>query len=169
MVCASGVGSSPLTRGKRGERRKGQHVRGLIPAHAGKTPNPSWRKLPSWAHSRSRRENVSQPVHPCGDAGSSPLTRGKQNVRSEAHCPDGLIPAHAEKTELPRSAGSHHRAHPRSCRENAIEAQGDFAARDSSPLTRGKLGGAVLHGVPRGLIPAHAGKTDSLSADAALP
>ena len=32
-------GSSPLTRGKRGGRRKGQHVRGLIPTHAGKTCN----------------------------------------------------------------------------------------------------------------------------------
>ena len=32
-------------------------------------------------------------------------------------------------------------------------------AAGSSPLTRGKLGGAVKEGAGKGLIPAHAGKT----------
>ena len=54
---ASPPGSSPLTRGKRGGRRKGQYVRGLIPAHAGKT----------------LVDHVSDALA----LGSSPLTRGK--------------------------------------------------------------------------------------------
>ena len=48
------LGSSPLTRGKRGGRRKGQHVRGLIPAHAGKT-------LPDLRFYRADRSDLGKP------------------------------------------------------------------------------------------------------------
>ena len=50
-------GSSPLTRGKRGGRRKGLDLRRLIPAHAGKTGLRTRRFLLNAAHPRSRGEN----------------------------------------------------------------------------------------------------------------
>ena len=91
--------------------------------------------------------------------GSSPLTRGKLACFGRADAFPGLIPAHAGKTELPRSAGSHHRAHPRSCRENRTGVFQDIPEHGSSPLMQGKPNRGVP-GHPRArLIPAHAGKT----------
>ena len=91
--------------------------------------------------------------------GSSPLTRGKLACFGRADAFPGLIPAHAGKTELPRSAGSHHRAHPRSCRENRTGVFQDIPEHGSSPLMRGKLSSAMARYLRVGLIPAHAGKT----------
>ena len=51
-------GSSPLTRGKRGDEGEDAGGEGLIPAHAGKTPSRRGERNRSWAHPRSRGENV---------------------------------------------------------------------------------------------------------------
>ena len=53
------AGSSPLTRGKRGEDRFTLAGLGLIPAHAGKTPGDVGGTQSMWAHPRSRGENTS--------------------------------------------------------------------------------------------------------------
>ena len=71
----------------------------------------------------------------------------------------GLIPTHAGKTSsfswlLRRSA-----AHPRSHRENTTIKSGSGCITGSSPLTRGKHRRVETARAPRGLIPAHAGKT----------
>ena len=50
-------GSSPLTRGKHVPGVRGPRVRGLIPAHAGKTSEAEAFCDSSWAHPRSRGEN----------------------------------------------------------------------------------------------------------------
>ena len=50
-------GSSPLTRGKRNERRMTDHPQGLIPAHAGKTRDGVLKSMSIGAHPRSRGEN----------------------------------------------------------------------------------------------------------------
>ena len=50
-------GSSPLTRGKPRVERDLQHVRRLIPAHAGKTSRAQAASSPFGAHPRSRGEN----------------------------------------------------------------------------------------------------------------
>ena len=52
------AGSSPLTRGKLGPSRARRRVRGLIPAHAGKTSEAIRRSCLIWAHPRSRGENT---------------------------------------------------------------------------------------------------------------
>ena len=72
----------------------------------------------------------------------------------------GLIPAHAGKTQRWRSSPGSLPAHPRSRGENIKAAVSVVVEWGSSPLTRGKLvrGGPGLPA--RGLIPAHAGKTD---------
>ena len=70
-------GSSPLTRGKRGQSPTRLRTYRLIPAHAGKTSPCCRPRRRSGAHPRSRGENgrATRPVVP--SRGSSPLTRGK--------------------------------------------------------------------------------------------
>ena len=91
-------GSSPLTRGKRSIGSICTRAWRLIPAHAGKTgtwPSPGRR---TWAHPRSRGENLPLSCEPPMLVGSSPLTRGKPVVGLARDHARGLIPAHAGKT-----------------------------------------------------------------------
>ena len=93
------------------------------------------------AHPRSRGENRALDTLNMCQVGSSPLTRGKRQDRVTAPRLDGLIPAHAGKTEIGCGVA--------------------FAACGSSPLTRGKRQQAGKTLDVLGLIPAHAGKTRS--------
>ena len=156
-------GSSPLTRGKRASRgREGQRVR-LIPAHAGKTPACQGQGWASQAHPRSRGENCAEAGISTSMQGSSPLTRGKRQRPGSPRGRSRLIPAHAGKTAPGRRDGRGPGAHPRSRGENSDHGTGELAACGSSPLTRGKRLKLVWrHDEPR-LIPAHAGKTSSVS------
>ena len=155
--------SSPLTRGKRRRFREWPGRTRLIPAHAGKT-----RQCPPWfpdrtAHPRSRGENSLRFFARVTRAGSSPLTRGKRVRPHQRGCARGLIPAHAGKTG---GECGHHLvapAHPRSRGENVVRENLCRNPSGSSPLTRGKpvrVGHAYWWS---GLIPAHAGKTSSLT------
>ena len=94
----SGLGSSPLTRGKRPSTRPGRSTPRLIPAHAGKTVATWARWAFCRAHPRSRGENPERCGLPGYEHGSSPLTRGKLQVASSVLIDVGLIPAHAGKT-----------------------------------------------------------------------
>ena len=98
LLCLSDAGSSPLTRGKLGQRIDVAVNRGLIPAHAGKTPRFSTERARAGAHPRSRGEN-----------------RGVAWGRGGA---GGLIPAHAGKTCATRARSGRLAAHPRSRGEN---------------------------------------------------
>ena len=115
----------------------------------------------AWAHPRSRGENHLSASAFTSAKGSSPLTRGKRMLPSWKGPEDRLIPAHAGKTGPDRAAGLGPAAHPRSRGENARAALVPRAKTGSSPLTRGKLAGAVVVRLNRGLIPAHAGKTEA--------
>ena len=153
------AGSSPLTRGKRVERDDCLALQRLIPAHAGKTLGDPRRTPGRPAHPRSRGENLSARSCAKPRQGSSPLTRGKLEMRLLGRRGLGLIPAHAGKTINLSKQFSVYRAHPRSRGENyGVEIE-LFDGYGSSPLTRGKHS----HGLPRipvrRLIPAHAGKT----------
>ena len=113
-----------------------------------------------------------------GPGGSSPLTRGKHGLTDGLKDRERLIPAHAGKTATSSACTGTLWAHPRSRGENHYEYAKPENVKGSSPLTRGKRctpppSGA--HGsspltrgkpcvlqrrlYPRGLIPAHAGKT----------
>ena len=132
-------GSSPLTRGKHQTDRVSVHSRGLIPAHAGKTPTACSALAATGAHPRSRGENRLRGRFMWRTLGSSPLTRGK---------PPALMAGAAPPWAHPRSRGENH--HDCDC---------EIVPAGSSPLTRGKrlLRSRIS---PRpGLIPAHAGKT----------
>ena len=154
------VGSSPLTRGKRGSGRWPRRNQGLIPAHAGKTDREQRPGDRDRAHPRSRGENGQDGHDEGAPAGSSPLTRGKRpRGRSLYRCP-GLIPAHAGKTARGQSPRRGGRAHPRSRGENINSRRPLNSRAGSSPLTRGKLRVSVRLVAWLGLIPAHAGKTE---------
>ena len=152
-------GSSPLTRGKLVVTGRSSSLRGLIPAHAGKTRLRSLDSTESRAHPRSRGENRAAAALTSAARGSSPLTRGKRGGVSLPTRLSGLIPAHAGKTPIWRSVPSSGRAHPRSRGENRAWRWGVRNGRGSSPLTRGKHPFDAGVGFGCGLIPAHAGKT----------
>ena len=86
LVGRCATGSSPLTRGKRSPTRLGLRGGGLIPAHAGKTTQAARSRSASWAHPRSRGEN---------------LPRSRPSAISQR-----LIPAHAGKTTPDRPSPS---------------------------------------------------------------
>ena len=152
-------GSSPLTRGKpRAPLRRWPAWR-LIPAHAGKTPRRSSARMTRRAHPRSRGENALHPDEVMNALGSSPLTRGKLLGADRALGGRGLIPAHAGKTSPGRRSHPYCRAHPRSRGENLDLWAQIYLLDGSSPLTRGKHLLGSEPELPRGLIPAHAGKT----------
>ena len=75
------AGSSPLTRGKPSSRCAAPLTVGLIPAHAGKTPQTHPGGRCSQAHPRSRGENPMDSDRYFQIGGSSPLTRGKRDRR----------------------------------------------------------------------------------------
>ena len=152
-------GSSPLTRGKRGEGESAVKMERLIPAHAGKTPKSTGARMVNWAHPRSRGENTPHKAPSPASPGSSPLTRGKRAMADEFHYTHGLIPAHAGKTPrwCRRRRGA--RAHPRSRGENILLGTLLLMLIGSSPLTRGKRSRRPSGPLLGGLIPAHAGKT----------
>ena len=153
------TGSSPLTRGKQGRIQVQGRIRGLIPAHAGKTPAVRVSGFAGAAHPRSRGENKAVPLTLARASGSSPLTRGKQGRALDTCKSVGLIPAHAGKTwPTPRLMTSAW-AHPRSRGENNPFRSRSTRPPGSSPLTRGKQPVSVALNATPGLIPAHAGKT----------
>ena len=137
-TAAASAGSSPLARGKRLVSKDILRGFGLIPARAGKTRGRS--KTPSRrpAHPRSRGENTGHEGVPLGEAGSSPLARGKRQAHRLRDTDEGLIPARAGKTIASWPNNFFKAAHPRSRGENP-EAPGIAAAIwGSSPLARGK-------------------------------
>ena len=136
-------------------------MRGLIPAHAGKTQRISASLHGPGAHPRSRGENPRTLRSSSTAKGSSPLTRGKLSAVVAVTIGLGLIPAHAGKTQARCAAGWKQRAHPRSRGENPVTGQTRRSSRGSSPLTRGKREVGASRRDGSGLIPAHAGKTDT--------
>ena len=138
-MLVSWLGSSPLTRGKRGAHVHDHGEDRLIPAHAGKTSSMRSLTRRRRAHPRSRGEN------------HRPLLPGTGRSR--------LIPAHAGKTTVSTAAARSSEAHPRSRGENNKGAWAPTCVLGSSPLTRGKPSRRRASPVTSGLIPAHAGKT----------
>ena len=152
-------GSSPLTRGKPSRSKRKVMVRGLIPAHAGKTRRGRQPCETIRAHPRSRGENEVPGTTGLTLGGSSPLTRGKLERSQDVKRRSGLIPAHAGKTGTKSTVSLRMTAHPRSRGENPRPRAREPCRSGSSPLTRGKLSEEMGPPPDRGLIPAHAGKT----------
>ena len=153
------MGSSPLTRGKRGGHDLVEALTGLIPTHAGKTSPATVSTSGSRAHPHSRGENTVSGAHPRRGPGSSPLTRGKQCIVCRHFALCGLIPTHAGKTVVAETVNAALTAHPHSRGENCIIACIANGQVGSSPLTRGKHMHTRTQTRTHRLIPTHAGKT----------
>ena len=119
VIAPPWLGSSPLTRGKPVQARGPGLGAGLIPAHAGKTRRRAYPPRGQGAHPRSRGENANADAAKSRGQGSSPLTRGKPHLLRAGKLADGLIPAHAGKTNPDSSWRLSKEAHPRSRGENA--------------------------------------------------
>ncbi len=132
---------------------------GLIPAHAGSTPNRQCSRGAASAHPRSRGEHTATSTATRHTSGSSPLTRGAPHAGRYQAVRCGLIPAHAGSTTCSRRALWLTRAHPRSRGEHLRGHRVSGAQSGSSPLTRGALSNSGLGTRTVGLIPAHAGST----------
>ena len=92
------VGSSPRMRGKPRGSRASRALKGLIPAHAGKTFSASARCRTVLAHPRACGENSVYALCTAFFFGSSPRMRGKRPRPIQRPHPSRLIPAHAGKT-----------------------------------------------------------------------
>ena len=152
-------GSSPLTRGKPGDRASDRLPRRLIPAHAGKTVRFRRLLARSRAHPRSRRENAMYSRARSPSTGSSPLTRGKLIAFDAIASTSRLIPVHAGKIKPKPWNASSTGAHPHSRGENFPDDCVHVGVTGSSPLTQGQRARLSGLGLPLRLIPAHAGKT----------
>ena len=158
-VVAVIAGSSPLTRGARGERHIRIRLEGIIPAHAGSTSADGLGAHVRPDHPRSRGEHMVV-VRSCRSMmGSSPLTRGALLGDGGGGVHERIIPAHAGSTRYHGFRHLYARDHPRSRGEHGVVIPAATIAAGSSPLTRGALvSGSPLDG-PLGIIPAHAGST----------
>ena len=132
-------GSSPLTRGTQVAEATPFERSGLIPTHAGKTVIPGQAGRSRWAHPRSRGENARQTRDFAAQWGSSPLARGKRDLRARRGPRLRLIPAHAGKTGRTTVTKLPSGAHPRSRGENTAILPRGTVVRGLSPLTWGKL------------------------------
>ena len=115
---------------------------------------------PPGAHPRACGENSTGVEVRNSEGGSSPRMRGKQPTQAVQVNSSGLIPAHAGKTDGRTLTGLAVPAHPRACGENLVLPQLASRKAGSSPRMRGKQSHAVQVHLQKGLIPAHAGKTD---------
>ncbi len=132
------AGSSLLTRGKPIPFRcSGMEIR-LIPAYAGKTPGIRFRYSRFSAHPCLRGENIQFRQVASQSAGSSLLTRGKQNDKLILYDARRLIPAYAGKTIFLHLRRRLDKAHPCLRGENFSISWKMVPFIGSSLLTRGK-------------------------------
>ena len=130
-------GSSPLTRGTRGEGGSRGSPARLIPARAGNIYTRPVRSLRSTAHPRSRGEHDTVKTRLGFGSGSSPLARGAQRVPAGLLRGLRLIPACAENTSAHDPKSTAPPAHPRSRGEQWSRQSLTNARPGSSPLVRG--------------------------------
>ena len=152
-------GSSPHTRGARGELEDlGAAVR-IIPAYAGSTARIGGRSWRSPDHPRIRGEhNLGEECSREG-TGSSPHTRGAPGVDDVGLQGRGIIPAYAGSTSRRRPPGRPPADHPRIRGEHGSSPAREGCHQGSSPHTRGALPGGRARGGRPGIIPAYAGST----------
>ena len=161
-ISTAAAGSSPLTRGAPLGQTRWPAAGRLTPAHAGSTPRKTPRQPTSGAHPRSRGEHASPAVKQDCDKGSSPLTRGALIMLVRKQPYNRLIPAHAGSTAGLLLGMLLVAAHPRSRGEHLPVLALLAGLTGSSPLTRGARASNASRISSRGLIPAHAGSTDTM-------
>ena len=159
-------GSSPLARGLRGPRGRPARDQGIIPARAGFTPHPAHRPDGARDHPRSRGVYAGTVRHESGGMGSSPLARGLLRPAVDRSWHGGIIPARAGFTRRGGADDSAAQDHPRSRGVYRARIGGRRVLLGSSPLARGLRPASFAVRHPGGIIPARAGFTRAITADA---
>ena len=156
-------GSSPLARGLLTTAENAALGAGIIPARAGFTAMNVFNRPPKKDHPRSRGVYLDEFHGVLVLLGSSPLARGLLLHPLRGVQGEGIIPARAGFTRLPRSGWLGLPDHPRSrgVYEGSISMPGTVWG--SSPLARGLLVAVAGDDEEGGIIPARAGFTWSSS------
>ena len=115
------------------------------------------------AHPRSRGADLLTPPGERVSLGSSPLARGGLVVDARLPADRGLIPARAGRTPHPYQGHSQTWAHPCSRGADVEVAAHVLLEEGSSPLARGGRRGRRACAARGGLIPARAGRTQTMS------
>ena len=132
---------------------------GIIPAHAGLTPQAR-----PYPHSKRDHPRACG-AHPYRNhgvlecQGSSPRMRGSLFTLVYDGTRTGIIPAHAGLTFHDLHVSCSSRDHPRACGAHMPFTQDILSAAGSSPRMRGSLFGSLCKHILKGIIPAHAGLT----------
>ena len=163
------AGSSPRMRGKPCSVVYYPFCYRIIPAHAGQTRLPG-RCSCRWPdHPRACGANEFSPRSYGPRTGSSPRMRGKPQRRRLRHARRRIIPAHAGQTRRVERAAFLITDHPRACGANTFCRTIALLKDGSSPRMRGKHGTDADDAVRVRIIPAHAGQTETSSADPSPP
>ena len=153
-------GSSPHARGTRRQGGGHGHPRGIIPACAGNTAEPSDSGRLFWDHPRMRGEHQIGIRIFNNYQGSSPHARGTLLRNSFPLLRPGIIPACAGNTRRHTHADRTARDHPRMRGEHLDQRLHERRRTGSSPHARGTRLRATSRRSESGIIPACAGNTD---------
>ena len=132
-----GLGSSPHTRGARGNLGQWSRREGIIPAYAGSTSVGDLAPYILPDHPRIRGEHMSIGFRPDPDGGSSPHTRGARCPARRPCMPGRIIPAYAGSTSVPGGFPPCCTDHPRIRGEHGSAGGWGACSIGSSPHTRG--------------------------------
>ena len=164
LLISTGSGSSPRARGThRIKTAKNGELR-FIPAGAGNTPRPCWRRMPRAVHPRGRGEHRNMGCLRVASGGSSPRARGTPiNIKTRKIRPR-FIPAGAGNTVKKKRGVVDEAVHPRGRGEHLQRSDWVSRRRGSSPRARGtrRVTRSTLSRC--GFIPAGAGNTKKCGA-----
>ena len=155
------LGSSPRMRGTLGAKWFGRRKAGIIPAHAGNTDASITQEALRGDHPRACGEHYNLMFDMQTLMGSSPRMRGTRRDFPSPPPLLGIIPAHAGNTRLDLNYFRGERDHPRACGEHGFLKLNFLRDQGSSPRMRGtRLMTSCIMLAP-GIIPAHAGNTNT--------
>ena len=137
-------------------------VSGITPAYAGKSFDTEKAAVLRWDHPRLRGEKLDHIARVTSDAGSPPLTRGKDLPRPAGQIQIGITPAYAGKSGSSPGSPTFDRDHPRLRGEKVKHTGGKPTTTGSPPLTRGKVYDMMIERVCSRITPAYAGKSSHI-------
>ena len=132
------TGSPPRVRGKEGEERKADFIKGITPARAGKRPLFFQLRPVTWDHPRACGEKDGRTVHDFERRGSPPRVRGKGIYRQFPFLAQRITPARAGKSYGRTTIRAEGWDHPRACGEKSFLVFPKSLSLGSPPRVRGK-------------------------------
>ena len=144
-------------------------VSGIIPAHAGLTPDALVLIPAVRDHPRACGAHINVTLRSDAAEGSSPRMRGSPVMVLCMQLLTGIIPAHAGLTPGAICYACAPWDHPRACGAHLMSNKQKKVVKGSSPRMRGSLTVVVAAAYDEGIIPAHAGLTKSATSFCVIP